>query len=227
MVQNAKELFSAKAEAYHRYVSLFLYPQGLRAVFTDSGWLREGIRVLDAGCGTGILMLAFLEAQRSRGYECARADAFDLTPAMLERFGETLKRLGIERVELHEANVLKLELLPSSWKDYDMVISASMLEYVPRQKLPEALAGLRSRLADDGRLLLLMTRRNWLTQLLVERPWGGNRYSSSELAEGFTRAGFGDVVFHRFPPRYGWLNRWGYIVEGTSQKKEGMDTDYN
>jgi len=76
---------------------------------------------------------------------------------MLERFGETLKRLGIERVELHEANVLKLELLPSSWKDYDMVISASMLEYVPRQKLPEALAGLRSRLADDGRLLLFMT----------------------------------------------------------------------
>ena len=102
-------------------------------------------------------MLAFLEAQRNRGYECARADAFDLTPAMLDRFWETLKRLGIESVEVREANVLKLELLPSSWRDYDMVVSASMLEYVPRHQLPEALAGLRSRLVDDGRLLLFMT----------------------------------------------------------------------
>jgi hypothetical protein len=34
-----------------------------------------------------------------------------------------------------------------------------MLEYVPRECLAEALAGLRRKLADDGRLVLFITKR--------------------------------------------------------------------
>ena len=52
----------------------------------------------------------------------------------------------------------------SPWTDYDLIVSASMLEYVPRKRLAEALAALRGRLTDQGRLILFITKRNWLTR---------------------------------------------------------------
>ena len=74
---------------------------------------------------------------------CPKAlHAFDLTLAMLDRLRETLHRRGINGVELTEANVLQLDGLPASWRDYDLVVSASMLEYVPHDRFVDALAGL-------------------------------------------------------------------------------------
>jgi cyclopropane fatty-acyl-phospholipid synthase-like methyltransferase len=133
---------------------------------------------------------------------------------MLDRYRDRLARREIDRVELREANVLELDRLPVSWTNYDLVLSASMLEYVPRERLSEALAGLRSRLAPEGRLALFMTRRNAMTSILVERPWGGNRYSRREIAESFNTAGFREATFQAFPLRYAWLGLWGHIVEG-------------
>jgi 2-polyprenyl-3-methyl-5-hydroxy-6-metoxy-1,4-benzoquinol methylase len=176
-------------------------------------WLRPGLRVLDAGCGSGLPGLALLEAIERRGLEPERVQGFDLTPAMLELYREKLAQSGVDGVELREANVLKLDRLPAMWTEYDLVLSASMLEYVPRERLAEALAGLRSRLATGGRLVLFMTRRNWVTRIVIERPWGGDRYSRADLAEAFGAAGFRNATFQRFPARYGWLNLWGHVVE--------------
>jgi SAM-dependent methyltransferase len=224
MIRQPNELFTKKVDAYDRYVSSFLYPQGLRAYFERVDWLRAGLRILDAGCGSGIPGLALLEALERRGLEVERFDAFDLTSTMLGRFRERLVERAVEGVELREANVLELDTLPASWTGYDLVLCASMLEYVPRERLPEALGGLRSRLADGRRLLLFMTRRNWVTKLLVERPWGGNRYSRSELAAVLTAAGFEDVAFSSFPSRYAWLNLWGHIVEARALTTGGAET---
>ena len=140
--------------------------------------------------------------------------AFDLTPAMLARFREEMKQRAINEIDLCQANALALDQLPSTWTGYDVIISASMLEYIPREKFAEALAGLRARISPQGRFILFITRRNWLTELLVERPWGGNRYSHLELAAAFSAAGFREITFQRFPLNYYWLNLWGYIVEG-------------
>jgi SAM-dependent methyltransferase len=218
MARDPKQHFAAKAQVYDRYVASFLYPDGLRAYFERAGWLRSGLRILDAGCGSGIPGLALLDALDRRGLEVGCYQAFDLTPEMLGRFREKLDRRGIDGVELREADVLALETLPPSWAGYDLVISASMLEYIPSERLPEALAGLRSRLAAGGSLVNFMTRRNWVTGLLVERPWGGNRYSRRELAEAFAAAGFREAMFRGFPSRYGWLNLWGHVVEGRSSQ---------
>lgn len=213
MNRDPKAFFTDEAARYDRYVSSLHYAEGIRAYFERAEWLRSGLRILDAGCGSGLPGLALLEAIERRGLEPGGVEGFDLTPAMLEHYREKLARRGIDGVELRQANVLELDQLPASWTDYNLLLSASMLEYIPKERLAEAIAGLRSRLAADGRMVLFMTRRNTITRVLVERPWGGNRYSRAELAQAFATAGFRETTFHRFPPRYAWLGLWGHIAE--------------
>jgi cyclopropane fatty-acyl-phospholipid synthase-like methyltransferase len=77
---------------------------------------------------------------------------------MLERFRKTLETLGITLVEAKQANVLEMDTLPTAWTNYDLIVTASMLEYLPRERLSEGLAALRRRLNDSGRLVVLITQ---------------------------------------------------------------------
>lgn len=208
-----ERFFSERHDTYARFIRWMRYPQGLRAVFLASPRLRSGLRVLDAGCGTGALTLAVRDALVHRDLPPRSIHAFDLTPAMLEHFRASMRRRGIADVELARADVLQLDALPTGWTDYDLIVSASMLEYVPRDRFVDALRGLRERLGQDGRFVLFMTRRNPLTRVLVGRWWASNLYSRRELREAFEAAGFSEVVFRRFPLAGLHLAVWGHIVE--------------
>jgi SAM-dependent methyltransferase len=209
-------LYSERAESYVRFVRSVGYPAGLRAYFLRSALLAPGLRILDAGCGTGIATLALHDALLQRGLAPRAVHAFDLTPAMLERFRGTLRRRGVEGVELAQADVLALDGLPPSWRDYDLVVSASMLEYLPRPRLAEALGGLRARLRKGGSLALFITRRNRLMRPLIGRWWSSNLYREDELEQAFREAGFASIAFGRFPLAFRYLSLWGIIVEARS-----------
>jgi len=86
----------------------------MQALLRRSHLLRAGLRVLDAGCGFGLVTFAFLEALRERNLEYETIDAFDLTPAMLARFRSELETRGITRVQLQQVDVLALDALPPS-----------------------------------------------------------------------------------------------------------------
>ena len=110
-----------------------------------------------------------MDALRAQDIDAQAIDAFDLTPAMLDRFQAELDSRGITLVRHKQANVLELEhQLSSTWRDYDLIISASMLEYVPKESLPHALSALGARLPQDGRLLVVITRKNWITKIPIE-----------------------------------------------------------
>jgi ubiquinone/menaquinone biosynthesis C-methylase UbiE len=143
-------LFTDRSHSYARFIRSVRYPQGIRAWFLRSPLLTSGLRVLDAGCGTGVVTLALRDALLRRGLAPGPMQAFDLTPAMLGRFREELARLGIADIELAQADVLALNRLPASWSHYDLVVSASMLEYLPPARLSTALRGLRSLLKEGG-----------------------------------------------------------------------------
>ncbi len=207
------QLFTARAKSYARFIDLVRYQQGLRACFMASPLLRCGIRVLDAGCGTGAALLALHEAFVARGLARGSLHGFDLTPAMLDRLRASMQSRGIEGVELLQADVLTLETLPAAWSNYDLIVSASMLEYVPREQFVAALSGLRARLSEGGSLLLFMTRDNWLMRPLIGRWWQSNLYTAQQLKTAFAEAGFSAITFRRFPPLYRYLAFWGHYIE--------------
>jgi ubiquinone/menaquinone biosynthesis C-methylase UbiE len=207
-----RELFTRKDATYERFISLVRYPQGIRAFFLSSPLLRAEQRVLDAGCGTGVITLALWEALTRRGFSSATFHAFDLTPAMLERFRAKLAAPGAPIVDLATADVLQMTTLPARWTDFDLIVTASMLEYVARQRLAEALANLRQRLNDNGTLILFITKRNWLTRPLVGMWWRSNLYDRRELESAFHAAGFSRIEFARFPAAGSYLRIWGHIV---------------
>ena len=197
-----QELYTKEIDRYGSFIAAFQAPQGMQALLRRSHLLRGGLRVLDAGCGFGMATFAFLEALRERNLDYETIDAFDLTPAMLARFQSELETRGISRVQLHQADVLGLETLPPSWKKYDLIISASMLEYLAKEDLPRALAGLHARLAPDGYILIVITRKTWETKVLIEWWWHAERYTKNELLRAFDQGGFGTPIFERFPLRY-------------------------
>ena len=194
-------------------MSTFGYPQGLRAALRDLEFLRPDMKVLDAGCGGGVVTLALREALASRGFVSEVVHGFDLTPAMLDRFRAVLKERELCGVELRQADVLQLDALPDSWRDYDLIVSSAMLEYLPRDQLAAALRGLERRLKQDGALVFFISRRNPMNRYLIQLWWKAQLYTREELAEVTAEAGFSKVRFRHFPGLHRHLDLWGHFVE--------------
>lgn len=208
-----QELYTKSIDRYASFIAMFQAPRALQGLLKRLNLLRPGLRVLDAGCGFGMVTFALLQALGEKNLDYPSIDAFDLTPAMLTRFQRELKTRQVSRVRLQQADVLALGALPPSWTNYDLIVSASMLEYLPKQDLARALSGLRARLAPNGRLLVMITRKTPETKVFIEWCWYAERYTREELLQAFTEAGFQNLVFQRFPWHYFWLNRANYVVE--------------
>jgi cyclopropane fatty-acyl-phospholipid synthase-like methyltransferase len=213
---DVQDLYTKSIDRYAFFISVFQSPLAMQALLRKSNLLREGLRALDAGCGFGMVTFSLLKVLREKNLDYRTIDAFDLTPAMLTRFRNEVETRGISRVHLEQADVLNLESLPQSWTDYDLVISASMLEYLPKQDLPRALAGLRARLARDGHILVMITRKTPETKVFIEWWWHAERYTKHELLQAFREAGYPNLTFRQFPLRYFWLNRANYLVEAAA-----------
>ena len=217
-MSDPRRLFTEKHGSYERFIRFVRHPQGIRAFFLRSPLLRSGLRVLDAGCGTGGVTLAIRAALVRRGLPPGSLHAFDLTPAMLERVHQNLLIRGIAGVETAQANVLALDVFPHGWTEYDLIASASMLEYVPRPLFADALRSLRGRLRPEGHLILFITRRNWLTRPLIGRWWRSNLYDADGLRDAFHRAGFSGCAFRRFcllPRLVGLRHRGAALTSAT------------
>jgi len=114
--------------------------------------ISPGSRVLDVGCGTGVVAITAARLG-------ARVDAIDLTPQLLERARENARIARVE-IQFLEADA---EQLPFRDADFDIVVSQFAHMFAPR---PEVAVAQMLRVLRPGGIIAFST---WPPELLVGR----------------------------------------------------------
>ncbi|MFQ6134109.1 MAG: class I SAM-dependent methyltransferase [Armatimonadota bacterium] len=117
---------------------------------------------LDAGCGTGLLMLPLTK-------RVGRAVGLDLSPAMLEKLAAKAARRGLT-VELREGSVLEL---PFADGEFTVVTTAFMLLYLTPEEKQRAMAEIHRVLTPGGRLGCLSSLGEVADVFLTREGWEG------------------------------------------------------
>lgn len=121
--------------------------------------LSNGAKILDAGCGTGLLTLALLRVLERR----AHITAVDLSASSLKAASRALLSAPARRkheVSFAQANVLSL---PFPDETFEFVVTSGVLEYVP---LREGFGELARVVVPGGYLFHLPVRPSPFSRLL-------------------------------------------------------------
>jgi len=151
---------------YHRLIRGYVESAG--TLMRDL--VREGDRVLDIGCGTGLL--AYIAHPRA-----SLVVGVDLSLGMLQKARR--KKRGRDSVHFVNGDALALPLKGQ----FDCCVSAFMLVMLPREKRWQVIGEMR-RLLKPGGSVAFLTSRSEL---------GGQWLSRQEWQEGLDRLGFTHV----------------------------------
>lgn len=207
-----QSFYTQKAKLYQRFFVEYLqWENVLQTFFAEHRYLDSGMKILDAGCGTGSVTRVLHNLAQSDGLQNVTFHAFDLTPAMLDLFRQWVESEGAANIHLRQANVLDLEhQLPADWAGYDLIVSSAMLEYIPVENRSQALINLRRLLKDRGRLLLFLTKRTWIASWIGAKWWGTNLFDRDALQLELQQAGYTDIQNRELPSSW---NRFMMAVE--------------
>ncbi len=196
-----QDFYTQRAKLYKFFfIDVLKWKNVLAKFFSENSYLRSNMKILDAGCGTGAVTRALYGLARQQKLEKVTFHAFDLTPAMLDLFRQWVEAEQASDITLQQADVMELEKqLPQNWNDYDLIISSAMLEYIPKDKIPQALSNLKRLLDENGSLLVLATKRTRISQWLGGKWWGTNTFEPGELEAKFQHAGFQTIQFKSLP----------------------------
>lgn len=158
--------------------------------------ISRGARVLDAGCGTGLLTLALLRSARFP----LKITALDLSATSIVAAGKAVDQSeGRTRdVSFAQGNVLSLPFADST---FDLVVTSGALEYVP---LEEGINELARVIAPGGHLLHLPCRPS-LASTVLEILFRFKSHSPRAVKQN-TERHFRVVHHYRFRPSeiIGW-----------------------
>lgn len=198
-----RKLYTDRAALYQRlFVDFLGWGRELETFFRRANYLRPNLKILDAGCGTGIITRVLYQLAQEKGYAGIQFHAFDLTQTMLEIFRQWITVQGANHIELVQADVLEPVGFPSHWKEYDLIVSSTMLEYLPQNQVKDALTNLKQLLGNSGIILIFMTRRNRLTRWLAGKWWKTNTYAERDIQARLQDVGFDEIKFMDFS--LGW-----------------------
>lgn len=216
MTNDIEKLYTKKAASYHGlFIDFLKYDKGLESFFDkNQDYIKTHFKILDAGCGTGIVTRVLYDIANKQKLKGITFHGFDLTQAMLDLFKQWMSTKKVRNISLKKADVLILkEQLPKEWKNYDLIVSSAMLEYIPKEKMKKALNNLREKLKDDGVFLLFITKNNFFNKIFINQLWQANMYEKEEIKKILLATDYKKITFKRFPFPYSYLNHWGFIIE--------------
>jgi ubiquinone/menaquinone biosynthesis C-methylase UbiE len=146
---------------------------------------NDNIKVLDAGCGTGLFTIAILNV-----FPNAEVTAFDLNEKMLNRLQLKLKTKWQDRIVKTFSADIRGPLFIVNDK-FDLVITAGVLEYV---NISMTIKNLSFHLKEGGYFLVAGVRNNMLGRF-IGWVWGFKPYSIGQTLKTFKAAGFDLVEF--------------------------------
>lgn len=164
--------------------------------------VRRGARILDAGCGTGLLTLALMRNIRFGvdiiALDLSATSIVEAKKAVLQSDGRKPSMIRKSEVSFTQGNVLSL---PFSDDSFDLVVTSGALEYVPLQ---DGLTELARVIAPGGHLLHLPCRPSPASTFL-EILFRFKSYSPREVHRNTLRH-FRVVHHYRFAPHeiIGW-----------------------
>ncbi len=191
------DLFSKRAQVYDSVFIRFLkWESILSDFFNRNNYMESGMKILDAGCGTGSVTKVLYNLSQSQRLEGIEIHAFDLSAAMLNALKEWINRADIDNIKLLKADVLKPEdSFTSNWNGYDIIVCSTMLEYIQPDLIPAAIKNLINLIKQNGRILFFITKRNFITKILAKRWWKANVYYPTEVIKFIQESGITNIEF--------------------------------
>jgi amino acid adenylation domain-containing protein len=105
-------------------------------------------RLLEIGCGTGLLLFRYAEG-------CEAVHGIDISAAALDDVRRGVRRRGWSHVSLGQGDALSVAEQVGDAEPFDVVVLNSVVQYFPsRQYLEEVIARVLPLVADGGRILL-------------------------------------------------------------------------
>ena len=142
----------AAREGWQTFVSIEMTTASAAPRLVSFAGIEPGARVLDVGCGTGVVAL-------TTARHGAWVSGLDLTPKLLERARENAALMGLD-VDWREGDA---EALPYADAEFDVVVSQYGHMFAPR---PELAVGEMLRVLKPGGTIAFST---WPPELLMGR----------------------------------------------------------
>jgi ubiquinone/menaquinone biosynthesis C-methylase UbiE len=122
MTESTKEWFREWSNEYDQTLGKIKRHHEMLDLAVEKSEVKDGERVLDIGCGTGLLSLKFLETA-----ECT-VSGVDLSEGMLDIFKDKIDKLNLsDRVKIMPGDAADLEFEDSS---FDIIASTVTLHHV-------------------------------------------------------------------------------------------------
>lgn len=154
---------------------------------------NDPIKVLDAGCGTGLYTFAILKK-----FPNAKIIAFDLNEKMLEEMKNKLKGRGLENlVKVFKADILS-QIFENN-RQFDLIITGGVLEHLD---IVSGIRNLSQYLKTGGYFLNAGVRKNFFGKI-AGKVWGlKNLFSKEETVNAFKENGYFIVKYIKLPLKY-------------------------
>jgi SAM-dependent methyltransferase len=157
--------------------------------------LRDGLRLLDVGCGPGTITLGLAASVAPTG----RVVGVDMQPSQIELARRAACEAGVANVEFRHAMA---QARPFDGGSFDVVFAHALFEHVPAPEV--VLAEIRRVLRQDG--LLALCSSDWsgarveprtpdvelalAAHYALRRRAGGEPFGGARLSEWVVAAGF-------------------------------------